>query len=328
MHDKLWHELRALIGLERNTTSHTEKLISVAGAFIGILVVFFITDYFFVTTSASLLIMGSTGASAVLLFAAPQGALSQPWPVIGGHLVSALAGVTCYQLMGDGFTSAALAVALSIGLMHYLRCLHPPGGATALTAIIGGNQIHELAYQFVLAPVLINVLVIVVVAVIFNAFFHWRRYPSHLAKRHKRSQEVQGDEREYELTQEDFAAAMQQLDSYIDITSEGLTELLELAKMHAEKNITHPDEILPGHFYSNGKLGKRWSVRQIIDQSDQDTESGTTNKQRPNKDTVIYKIVAGHGAYSTAVCLRSEFRQWARFEVVQDDGRWVKVVND
>lgn len=321
MLDSFWHEVRALIGLERNTTSHTEKLISVAGAFLGMLAVLVICSTLFDNTTDNLLILGSIGASAVLLFAAPQGALSQPWPVIGGNVVSAFVGVSCYQLVSSPLLSAALAVALAVGFMHYLRCLHPPGGATALTAVIGSDQLHDMGYQFVLTPVLINVLVIVLIAVMFNACFHWRRYPAHLVKRQPRSQQVQGDEREYELTQEDFAAAMQQLDSYIDITSDALTELLELAKIHAEKNITHPHEILPGHYYSNGKLGKRWSVRQIIDQSD----AASSYRGRTDNDAVIYKVVAGNGVYHTAVCQRSEFRQWARFEVVQEYGRWVKV---
>ena len=324
MPEKFLHEARALIGLERNTTSHTEKLISVAGAFLGMLAIFVISDMLFDNTTDNLLILGSIGASAVLLFAAPHGVLSQPWPVMGGNLVSAFVGVSCYQLISDPLLSATLSVALAVGVMHYLRCLHPPGGATALTAVIGSDQIHQLGYQFMLAPVLVNVLVIVAIAVIFNAFFHWRRYPSHLAKRHQRAIEIQGNEREYELTQEDFAAAMQQLDSYIDITSEGLTELLELAKIHAEKSITHPEEILPGHFYSNGKLGKLWSIRQIIDQSDTLSQYGS----HPDKDTVIYKVVAGNGAYNTAVCPRAAFRQWARFEVVQDNGRWIKVIEN
>jgi len=314
--DRIWQELRALVGFERNTTSHAEKLISAAGALIGIAAVYYISTLMLDTPFSQVIVLGPIGASAVLVFAVPQGALSQPWQVIGGNVLSAAAGVTCYQLIPDTLIAASVAVALAVAVMHYLRCIHPPGGATALTAVIGGEEIHELGYRFLLEPVLIDVVVIVAVAIMFNYLFHWRRYPAHLVKRHKRSDEVQGNEREYELTQEDFAAAMQQLDSYIDITSDGLTELLELAKKHAEKSAVHPKEILPGHYYSNGKLGRLWSVRQVIDQAD---------IARPDQDMVIYKVVAGNGGYETALCLRNEFRQWARFEVVQENGRWVKV---
>ena len=315
---KYWQEFRAMIGLERNTTSHAEKLISLAGGLTGILAVYYISTLMLDNPFSQVIVLGPIGASAVLLFAVPQGALSQPWQVIGGNFLAAAVGVTCYKFIPDTLLSASVAVALAIGVMHYLRCLHPPGGATALTAVIGGDEIHDLGYSFLFEPVLINVLVIVAIAIMFNYAFHWRRYPAHLAKRHKRSEEIQGDEREYELTQEDFAAAMQQLDSYIDVTSDGLTELLELAKQHAAKSATHPRDILPGHFYSNGKLGRLWSVRQVIDQAD---------IARPDKDMVTYKVVAGYGAYETALCLRGEFRQWARFEVVLDNGRWVKVLD-
>lgn len=315
---KYWQEFRAMIGLERNTTSHAEKLISLAGGLTGILAVYYISTLMLDNPFSQVIVLGPIGASAVLLFAVPQGALSQPWQVIGGNFLAAAVGVTCYKFIPDTLLSASVAVALAIGVMHYLRCLHPPGGATALTAVIGGDEIHDLGYSFLFEPVLINVLVIVAIAIMFNYAFHWRRYPAHLAKRHKRSEEIQGDEREYELTQEDFAAAMQQLDSYIDVTSDGLTELLELAKQHAAKSATHPRDILPGHFYSNGKLGRLWSVRQVIDQAD---------IARPDKDMVIFKVVAGNGGYETALCLRDEFRQWARFEVVLDNGRWVKVLD-
>jgi CBS domain-containing membrane protein len=110
---------------------------------------------------------------------------------------------------------------------------------------------------------------------------------------------------------------MQELDSYVDVTAEGLTELLELAKQHAEKNITHPKEIIAGRFYSNGKLGNLWSVRQVIDAS--------TEQKNAAKDQVIYKVLAGAGAFETGICRRDEFQQWARFEVVQQQGRWIKV---
>jgi uncharacterized membrane protein len=249
------------------------------------------------------------GASAVLLFAVPQGALSQPWAVIGGHVLSAFVGVTCQKLFPDQTWTPALAVGLAVGVMHYMRCIHPPGGATSLAAVIGGSEVHALGYHYLIMPIFINVIAILLMAIVFNALFHWRRYPAHLHKRIRESKQTQPAERQFELTQED---------SYVDITTENLTELLELAKQHAEKNITHPADIIPGNFYSNGKLGKLWSVRQVLDESDQDVI--------PEKDRVIYKVLAGDGAYQTAICLRSEFRQWARFEVKpQGNGRWIKV---
>lgn len=312
-HSRLFQETRALLGLERNTTSHAEKLISGGGAVLGMVAVYLIA-FWVCGEGPTPLIVASMAASAVLLFAVPQGALSQPWAVIGGHLFSAFVGVTCQRLFPGHLWTGALAVGLAVATMHYLRCIHPPGGATALVAIIGGPEIHNLGYLYLVTPVLLNTAAILGAAMLFNGPFAWRRYPAHLTRRHK-GKPVKAAERQYELTQEDFAAAMEQLDSYVDITAESLTELLELAKQHAEKNITHPAEIIAGRFYSNGKLGNLWSIRQVVD------ASGGEDR----KDRVIYKVLAGAGAYETAICGRDEFRQWARFEVVPQNGRWIKI---
>jgi len=207
-----------------------------------------------------------------------------------------------------------LAVGASVGVMYYSRCIHPPGGATALAAVLGGPEIHKLGYYYLCFPVLANLVFILLIAVLFNACFHWRRYPVHLARRQAlASSQVLADE----ITQEDIAAAMTQMDSFLDIPAETLTKLLELARRHAEAQTLHPAHIVAGRFYSNGKLGNLWSIRQVIDAAENDS---------PVKDKVIYKVVAGAGAYATGICLRSEFRQWSRFEVApQSNGHWLKV---
>ncbi len=318
----LFGETRKLLGIPRNTTSHLEKLLSTLGAGLGILAVcgcgLKLERLGILDRSGAYLVIASMGASAVLLFSIPHGALSQPWALIGGNLVSAIIGVSCYQWLGNTYIAAALAVALAVGTMYYLRCIHPPGGATALTAVIGGASVSNLGYQFVLVPVLMNVFVILAVAVAFNFTFTWRRYPAHLYFRKGLELPESPSTREIELTQEDLSAAIQKHDSFVDITEEGLTDLLELAKQHAELNVTHPKKIEAGRFYSNGKLGKKWSIRQVIDAAD-------TAKVLASKDKVIFKVVAGDQAYITDLCLREEFKHWARFEVVQKDNRWIKV---
>lgn len=268
--------------------------------------------------------VASMGASAVLLFAVPQGVLSQPWPLIGGQLLSAGIGVFCYKFIGDIKLAAALAVGIAVAVMHYSRCLHPPGGATALSAVIGGAEVHQSGYTYIFAPVLINVMAILVVAIAYNACFSWRRYPAQWVRhvRELNSLHVREIEPEYELTQEDFTAAMSELNLTLDITTERLSDLFELAKEHAEKVSPHPEQVIPGRFYSNGKLGRLWSVRQLLDQSDEEDII-------PIKDKVIYKVLAGAGAYDVGMCLRSEFRQWARFEVrPQGNGLWERVVDE
>lgn len=316
----LLHELRLWLGIERNTTGHGEKLISALGALAGIVSVYWLTHWCFpggiTATPGGSLMLASMGASAVLLFAVPQGALSQPWAVVGGHLISATIGVSCQKLFADHSWTPALAVGLAVGAMHYLRCIHPPGGATSLAAVIGGADIHALGYQYLLLPVLINVIAIMTMAVAFNAFFPWRRYPAHWHRRAQPSRLTQPAQRQFDLTQEDFSAAMAQLNSYVDITSESLTELLELAKQHAERNITHPQQVLPGRCYSNGKLGKAWSVRCV--------EGAGDDALQPTH-TVRYRVLAGEGSGGQGEASVAEFRAWARFEVRDDGrGRWVK----
>nr|WP_256558001.1 HPP family protein [Marinobacterium sedimentorum] len=258
------------------------------------------------------------GATAVLLFAVPHGVLSQPWAVLGGHLVSAFIGVSCHRYVPAGYFMPALAVGLSVLVMYYLRCIHPPGGATALTAVVGGNQITDLGYAYLFNPILLNVAAILLVAFAFNFAFRWRRYPAHMARR-RHLPVVRQSERVHELTHEDFSAAIQSVDSFIDISAEDLAELLERAKFHAETNAEHPAKIVEGKCYSNGKIGNLWSIRQVID---------AANHPDPAKDKVIYKVLAGAGNYATDMCNRDEFRLWTRFEVVQKGAHWIKLVDE
>jgi len=165
-----WLALRRWAGIGHERATHTEKWLSTAGGLAGILGVALISQsQLGLAGSAS--IIASMGSSAVLLFAVPHGPLSQPWSVFGGHLVSAIVGVTCVKLIPVPMLAAAIAVALAIGAMHYLRCIHPPGGATALGAVLGGDAVHQLGYQFVITPVMLNALTILLVALLFNAPF-------------------------------------------------------------------------------------------------------------------------------------------------------------
>lgn len=315
----LFSTLAHWLGVERNQTSHGEKLLSALGACIAIsltiVLSLLMSIEFSLSETASLLIISSMGASAVLLFAVPHGVLSQPWPVLGGHMLSALIGISCQQWLPSGFLTAGFAVGLAVGAMYYLRCIHPPGGASALTAVVGGSEVYDMGYAFLLYPILLNVLVMLAVAVMFNLLFHWRRYPAHLSVRHHVSDPLTAPISDYVLTTEDFHAAIRDLDSFVDIGEEGLTELLEKAKLHAQATIAHPETIEKGCFYSNGNIGHLWSIRQVIDDAGQDNAG---------RDLIIYKTVAGQGAYQTGYCDRESFRQWARFRVVEQNGLWIK----
>jgi CBS-domain-containing membrane protein len=147
------------------------------GGFLGIAAVGWLHARF-CTGTALVLLIGSLGASAVLLFGAPKSPLAQPRNLVGGHLVSAVIGVAAYQVLPAYlWLAAALAVATSIAVMHATRTLHPPGGATALIAVIGDQKIHDLGFLYALMPVGAGVLVMLAVALIFNNLPPNRRYP-------------------------------------------------------------------------------------------------------------------------------------------------------
>jgi CBS domain-containing membrane protein len=112
----------------------------------------------------------------VLLFAVPASPLAQPWSIIGGNLVSALIGVTCVKLFHAPLLAAALAIALAIGAMFLLRCIHPPSGAVALTMVLGGPVVHAAGYSFVFVPIMLNSLILATLAVFYNNVIG-RRYP-------------------------------------------------------------------------------------------------------------------------------------------------------
>ncbi len=159
--------------------SFRERLRAATGAFCGLLITATIMALVVGTGPELPLLMAPIGASAVLLFAVPASPLAQPWSIMGGNCLAALVGVTCAMLIDDVALAAALAVSVSIALMLSLRCLHPPSGAVALTAVIGGPAISALGYGFVLWPVAINSLLLLVIAIVFNRLTG-KQYP-HLA---------------------------------------------------------------------------------------------------------------------------------------------------
>jgi CBS-domain-containing membrane protein len=155
----------------------SEILWSWIGAFLGMAAVGLLHYRFFDKTSM-LMIIGSFGASAVLIYGAIRSPLAQPRNLIGGHVLSAIIGVTAYQsLPGCPWLAAALAVSTAIALMQLTKTLHPPGGATALIAVIGGDSVHRLGYLYVLMPTALGALVMLAIALAVNNIPGNRRYP-------------------------------------------------------------------------------------------------------------------------------------------------------
>lgn len=147
------------------------------GAFLGIAAVASL-NYKILENSDLVLIIGSFGASAVLIYGAIKSPLAQPRNLLGGHIFSAVIGVACYQLVGSHmWLASSVAVATAIAIMHVTKTLHPPGGATALIAVIGSAKIHNLGYLYVLMPVGLGALIMLLVALLVNNIPQSRRYP-------------------------------------------------------------------------------------------------------------------------------------------------------
>lgn len=176
-----WHDYwRKMRGTTRGSpprVSNEEILLSWIGAFVGTGVLAGIGQLFF-TPADLMLLTGSFGASAVLLFGAVRSPLAQPRNLLGGHILSALVGVICWKLLHFmPWLAAALAVSSAIALMHATRTLHPPGGATALIAVIGSGEVHRLGFWYILAPATAGAVILLAVALLFNNLPRSRRYP-------------------------------------------------------------------------------------------------------------------------------------------------------
>ncbi len=157
--------------------SNFEIFWSWLGSFLGIGTVAFINSNLLDRTDF-IMIIGSFGASAVLIYGAVRSPLAQPRNFIGGHVLSALIGVTFYKLFPSQlWLASSLAVATSIAAMHATKTLHPPGGATSLIAVIGGTKIHNLGYLYVILPVGVGALIMLVIALFINNIPKKRRYP-------------------------------------------------------------------------------------------------------------------------------------------------------
>ena len=154
-----------------------EILWSWIGSLIGVTLVAFLEHYFF-KNSDLVMIIGSFGASAVLVYGAISSPLAQPRNLVGGHVISAIVGVTVFLLLSNHiWICSGVAVATAIAAMHATKTLHPPGGATALIAVIGSGKIHDLGYLYTLIPAGSGAVILMVVALLVNNIPKNRKYP-------------------------------------------------------------------------------------------------------------------------------------------------------
>jgi CBS domain-containing membrane protein len=215
-------------------TSLRERLRVSTGALTGICLTGFVSSLALGSTASVPLIVAPMGASAVLLFAAPASPLAQPWSIIGGNMVAALIGVTCAMLIPNVLIAAGIAIALAIAAMLVLNCLHPPSGAVALTAVLGGPAIHDAGYWFALSPIALNSVILLSVALFFNNVTG-RRYP-HLAPAtgqpvQKTSDPLPGHR--IGPGESDIAAAIQDFDEVVPVSPDDLDLLFHKAQIRA-----------------------------------------------------------------------------------------------
>lgn len=212
-----------------------EMLYSALAAFVAVLLLGLEILWLKHHTDLALLVLASMGASTCLLFAIPHSPLAQPWPVFGGHVVSALIGVACAYAIPMPQVATAVAVTLSIVGMYYLRCMHPPSAGTAMIAVIGGAPIHMLGWGLV--PVIaLDAGSLLLMALAINNMIPGRRYPMrHSHHPHHQAVVQSGHPPSPELTEADFGWALDQMDGVIAVSEEDLVDLYEFAVEHAQK---------------------------------------------------------------------------------------------
>lgn len=205
---------------------HFNWVRAVIGAFCGIAATGLVCRLWLGGSVGALpLLIAPLGASAVLAFALPASPLAQPWSIVGGNLVSALVGVAAARFVPEVDLAAGLAVGGAIAAMAFARCLHPPGGAVALTAVIGPAAVHAAGWHYALVPVALNSTILVALAWLFNnASGH--SYPHRAAP-------VVAPPR-LQVKAEDIEAALADYDELIDVSGEDLLALFTAAEAKAE----------------------------------------------------------------------------------------------
>ena len=210
-----------------------ERSRSALGALIGILATGWICRMAVGAGTSLPILVAPMGASAVLLFAVPSSPLAQPWSLIGGNLVAALVGVTAARLIPDPFLAAAVAVGLAIGLMMTARCVHPPSGAVALTAVLGGRAVTDLGYGFVLWPLGANSLLLLAVALLFNGLAG-RNYPHRpLGGRADTATRDPPSAARVGFTPEDLDAVLAEYDQLLEVDRGDLEAILRDAEIRS-----------------------------------------------------------------------------------------------
>jgi CBS domain-containing membrane protein len=234
-----------LLGYQPSAISLREKVIAANTAGVAIFSLLMLVDYIDLGLPFKMLVLASMGATAFLLFVAPHSPLAQPWPVIGGHVISAFIGVACAHSISGPSLATAVAVFLSVFMMYQMHCLHPPSAATAMIAVLGGPEVHAMGWQFCYEVVALNAVIMVLLALILNNLVRGRQYPMrHLHHVHHTQFSQHAHTSFAKLNEQDFKWALSQMDGYIDVNEEDLVDLYEFALEHAQ-GLNLPAEEVP-----------------------------------------------------------------------------------
>jgi CBS domain-containing membrane protein len=199
-----------------------------------------------------ILLIPPMGASAVLVFAVPASPLAQPWPTIGGNVVSAAVGIMVAHVVHEPALAAGIAVGVAIAAMSLLRCLHPPGGAAALVAVFGGPAVASHGLLFPLVPTGLNALLLVATGIVFHKLMR-ANYPHRAAP--SAPSAVTSDKPPLERTgfrPEDLDAALANLGEAFDVSREDLERLLREVETRALSS--HYGELTCGDIMSRDVL--------------------------------------------------------------------------
>jgi CBS domain-containing membrane protein len=214
-----------------------DRLFACLGAVVGIFLSGLVAALFHGDGEALPWIVAPMGASAVLLFAVPASPMAQPWPIIGGNSISALVGFAVGQALGHGAIACGIGVGLAIAAMSVTRSLHPPGGAAALTGVLGGSLVDSAGWWFPLAPVALNAVVLVAVGLAFHRLAG-HPYP------HRQSPETPTEDpppsRRVGVRDEDLDAVLAGIGETFDIERDDLRLLLGQLELQVFAR-QHPD---------------------------------------------------------------------------------------
>ncbi len=304
--EKVFRHIFQLIG-GQTLAKTPDILISSIGCCVGISAIA-IVSWVYGGKEGLVIVAPSMGAAAVLVYAFPHAPMSQPWPLFMGNIIGAIVGVCCQLWVTNIVLASGLAVGIAMAIMHLCRCVHPPGGASALAVVIGGEQLRDLGFDYVLFPVLLNCCILFITAVIVNAIFPWRRYP--LAFRQYHPLEVI-DNRGLTLTKYDFINVIREKNHVTEYNINQAYELYSLAEEIRRKNIVGNFDFEPGGVYGNNEPGALWEIRKIVDYE---------RSSKSDDGLIIYKILEGPRKNHIDSCRLSEFALWSRAKFAAKKG--------